>query len=60
MTAARIEITTAALECHVAKRDALATALRSTHCLHERSQLLLQHAEACRCVGIFEAELAKA
>ena len=60
ITAARFEILTAGLECHIAKRDALAAAMRSTYSLHERSALLVQHAEACRCVAAFEADLARA
>ena len=60
ITAARIEILNAGLECHQIKRDQLAAALRSTYSLHERSELLIAHAEACRCVAAFEAELAKA
>jgi hypothetical protein len=60
MTAVRREITTAAMECHIEKRDAIAAALRSTYCQHERAELIRQHAEAARCVTIFESELAKA
>jgi len=60
ITAARVELLNAALECHQANRDQLAAALRSTYSLHERSELLIAHAEACRCVAAFEAELAKA
>ena len=60
ITVAQVELLTAALECHQAKRDQLAAALRSTYSLHERSELLIAHAEACRCVAAFEAELAKA
>lgn len=59
ITAARRELLIAGLECFIAKRDALAAALRSTYCLHERSELLGQHAEACRCINAFEADLAK-
>ena len=59
MTAARREITTAAMECHIEKRDAIAAALRTTYSQPERSQLILQHAEAARCVAIFQSELAK-
>lgn len=59
-TQARLQILAAGLDCHREKRDALAAALRSTYALHERSELLLSHAEACRCVTAFEAELAKA
>jgi hypothetical protein len=58
-TAAHIEVLTAGLECHRASRDELAAALRSTYAMHERSELLIKHAEMCRCVTAFEAELAR-
>jgi hypothetical protein len=60
ITAARRELLIAGLECHQAKRDQLAAALRSTSVMHERSELLVMHADACRCVAAFEADLAKA
>ena len=60
ITAARLELLTAALECHQIKRDQLAAALRSTYSLHERSELIAMHADACRCISAFEADLAKA
>lgn len=59
VTAAHLERLTAGLECHQIKRDQLAAALRSTYQLHERSQLLIQHADACRCITAFEEELAR-
>ena len=58
-TAARIELIKAGIFCHQKKRDMLATALRQTRCLADRAQLIAQHAEACRCVTAFQAELAK-
>ena len=60
ITAARRELLIAGLECHQIKRDQLAAALRSTAAMHERSELLVMHADACRCVAAFEADLAKA
>jgi hypothetical protein len=60
ITTARRKLLIAGLECHQAKRDQLAAALRSTSVMHERSELLVMHADACRCVAAFEADLAKA
>ena len=60
ITAARHQLLIAGLECHQAKRDQLAAALRSTYAMHERSELIAMHADACRCIAAFEADLAKA
>ena len=60
MTSSYRQALVAGMECQKAKRDELAAALRLTYALHERSELLSAHAEACRHVSIFEAELAKA
>jgi hypothetical protein len=60
ITAARLNLLQDGLECHQIKRDALAAALRSTYAMQERANLLLQHADTCRCITAFELELAKA
>jgi len=59
ITAARRELLIAGLECHEIKRDQLAAELRATRPAFARANLMAQHAEACRCVAAFQAELAK-
>jgi hypothetical protein len=59
-TAARIQLLRSALDLHQDSRDQLAAALRCTRSTQERNELLIRHAEACRCATAFEQELAEA